>query len=154
MIQGESAHDGAALEAAGSAEAERRLPPITELAVGAMILVVIGGIYLAAHIPGNTPLAPAVALLAGAAVLVLAAVLALSRVRPFAWRSFWTVFGWALLAYLVIAGMIEYAFIADGTRGGPLVVLSLMLAVYAVDIPLILGFSVARYQPVEPVADV
>jgi len=135
-------------EGAG-ALSERRLPPIAELAVAAMILVVIGGIYLAAQIPGDVPLAPAVALLIAAGVLVLVNLAALGRIGDFAWRTFRTVFGWALLAYLVIAGMIEYAFISDGTRGGPLVVLSLMLAVFAVDIPLILAFSVARYQPVD-----
>jgi len=125
---------------------ERRLPPITEVAVATMILIVIGGIYMAAQIPGSVSLAPAVALLAVAAVLVVADLVLLSRIRVFAWRIFRIVFGWALLAYIVIAGMIEYAFVTDGTRGGPLVVLSLMLLVYAVDIPLILAFSVARYQ--------
>jgi len=129
---------------------ERRLPPVTEVAVATMILIVIGGIYLAAQIPGDVSLAPAVALLALAGVLVLADLVLLSRIREFAWRSFRTVFGWALLAYLVIAGMIEYAFVTDGTRGAPLVVLSLMLLVYAVDIPLILAFSVARYQEPDP----
>lgn len=125
---------------------ERRLPPITEVAVATMILIVIGGIYMAAKIPGSVPLGPAVALLVLAGVLVFVDLVLLSRIREFAWRSFRTVFGWALLAYLAIAGMIEYAFVTDGTRGGPLVVLSLMLLVYAVDIPLILAFSVARYQ--------
>jgi hypothetical protein len=129
---------------------ERRLPPITEVAVATMILIVIGGIYMAAQIPGSVSLAPAVALLAVAAVLVAADLVLLSRIRVFAWRIFRIVFGWALLAYIVIAGMIEYAFVTDGTRGGPLVVLSLMLLVYAVDIPLILAFSVARYQEPDP----
>ena len=131
---------------------ERRLPPITELSVGAMILVVIGGIYLASKLPRSVPLAPAVGLVVAAGAFVLADIVALSRLREFAWRRFRAVFGWALLAYLVIAGMIEYVFVVDQTRGGPLVVLTLMLAVYAVDIPLILAFSVARYQPVEPPA--
>jgi hypothetical protein len=47
--------------------------------------------------------------------------------------------------------MIEYVFVADGTPGRPLLVLTLMLAIFAVDIPLILAFSVARYQAVGPV---
>jgi hypothetical protein len=42
--------------------------------------------------------------------------------------------------------MLEYVFVADHTRGGTLVVLTLMLLIYAVDIPVILAFSVARYQ--------
>ncbi len=148
MTQHDALSDGAA------GLIERRLPPITELAVATMIIVVIGGIYLAAHIPGDVSLAPAVVLLIVAGVLVLVNLAALTRVGEFAWRTFRIVFGWALLAYLVIAGMIEYAFVTDGTRGGPLIVLSLMLAVYAVDVPLILSFSVARYQEAGPAADV
>lgn len=140
MIRNEVTDDGAALVP------ERKLPPITELAIGALILIVIGGIYLAAHIPGGVPLAPAVGLLIGAGVLVLADLVVLSRLREFAWHRFSVVYGWALLAYLVIAGMIEYVFVADGTSGAPLLVLTLMLVVYAVDIPLLLAFSVARYE--------
>jgi hypothetical protein len=37
-------------------------------------------------------------------------------------------------------------FIYDHTRGSQLLILSLMLVVFAVDIPLLLGFSVARFQ--------
>ena len=47
----------------------------------------------------------------------------------------------------MIAGMIGYAFVYDGTRGEGLVVLVGMLAVFAIAVPLLLGFSVARYQP-------
>ncbi len=136
--------------AIGSDLIERKLPPVTELTVGSMTLIVIGGIYMAAKIPGNPNLAPAVGLLVAAVLLVGAAVVALSRLREFAWRTFKLVLGWTLLAYIVIAGMIELAFVLDGTRGSPLVVLTLMLVVWAVDIPLVLGFSVARYQEPEP----
>jgi hypothetical protein len=45
--------------------------------------------------------------------------------------------------------MLEYVFVKDGTRGGVLVVLSLSLLVFAVHVPLLIGFTVARYQPVE-----
>lgn len=130
------------------AEAERSLPPITELAIGALLLIVIGGIYLAAKFPGQISLAPAVGLLVGATVLLAIDLGLLSRVQLFAWGRFRTVFGWALLGYLVVAGMIGLVFVLDGTRGSPLLVLVLMLAVYALDIPLILAFSVARYQAV------
>jgi hypothetical protein len=42
--------------------------------------------------------------------------------------------------------MLEFVFIHDGTRGGILVVLTLSLAVFAVHVPLLIGFTVARYQ--------
>lgn len=128
---------------------EHRLPPITQLAIASMILIVIGGIYLASHLPHAAPLGLPIALVAVSILLMLANVVALSRLREFAWDSFFLVGRWTLLAYVVIAGMLEYIFVIDGTRGGALVTLTLMLVVYAVDIPLLLAFSVARYQPVD-----
>jgi hypothetical protein len=77
-------------------------------------------------------------------------VAALSRAREFAWGRFIQVGCWALLAYSVVAGMLEFVFVLDGTRGTMLVVLTLMLAFFAVDIPLILAFSVARSETVSP----
>ncbi|HEY2301568.1 MAG TPA: hypothetical protein VGH66_06725 [Acidimicrobiales bacterium] len=46
--------------------------------------------------------------------------------------------------------MLECAFVLDHSRGGILLVLTLMLAIFAVNIPLLLGFSVARHQPARP----
>jgi hypothetical protein len=129
-------------------ELERSLPPVTELAVAALALIVVGGIYIAAHLPNHVPLGVAIGLLAGAGALLAIAVAALSRVRHFAWDKFFLVASRTLLAYVVIAGMLEYVFVLDHTRGAQLVVLTLMLLVFALDIPLLLGFSVARYQPV------
>jgi hypothetical protein len=124
----------------------RRLPPIAELAMTSMALVIAGGIYLAAHLPLRAPLGPAVGLLAAGGALLVADVALVSRLRPFAWRVFFQVAGWALVAYVVIAGLLEFTFVFDHTRGSLLVVLTLSLAVFALDIPLLLGFSVARYQ--------
>jgi hypothetical protein len=126
----------------------RRLPPIAQLAVASMAMVVIGGINLAAHLPRRPPLGVPAGLLVAACVLLIGNVVALSQLREFAWNTFFLVTRWALLAYLVIAGMLEYVFVLDHTRGRVLLVLTLMLVVFAVDIPMLLGFSVARYQPV------
>jgi membrane-bound acyltransferase YfiQ involved in biofilm formation len=126
---------------------ERRFPPIDKLADLAMVLVIIGGIYMAANLPGNISLIPAIALLVLAIIVLVVDVVLLARLQEFAWATFRLVAGWALLAYLVIAGMIGYAFVYDGTRGEGLVVLVGMLAVFAIAVPLLLGFSVARYQP-------
>jgi hypothetical protein len=124
---------------------ERRLPPVTQLGMLSLALIVAGGIYLSAHLPEHVPLGPAWALL-GASVVVLAVnVVALSRIRGFAWARFFEVGKWSLLAYLVIAGMIEYAFLQDHVRGGSLVVLTLSLVVFAVHVPMLVGFTVARY---------
>ena len=53
---------------------------------------------------------------------------------------------WALLAYAIIAGMIEFAFVFDHTRGSQLVVMTTMLALFMLNVPVLIGFTVARYQ--------
>jgi hypothetical protein len=132
----------------------RRLPPVAELAVVSMALVIAGGIYLVAHLPERAPLAPAVGLLVTAGVVLVADAALVSSLRPFAWRVFFQVAGWVLVAYVVIGGMLEFIFVFDDTRGALLVVLTLSLLVFALDIPILLGFSVARYQdPARPVIE-
>jgi hypothetical protein len=125
---------------------ERPLPPVTQLAMASMALIVAGGIYLSAHLPRHVPLGPAIALLAASALLLVANMIALSRVREFAWPRFFQVGRWSLLGYLVISGMIEYVFVRDHIGGGALVVLTLSLAVFAVHVPMLVGFTVARYD--------
>ena len=125
---------------------ERRLPPIQQIGVAVLVLIVLGGIYTASHLPRHVPQGPTIGLLAAAVVLLAVNVSLLARIEGFAWGAFRLVSGWVFLAYLVIAGMLEYVFIYDHTRGSQLVILSLMLAVFAVDIPILLGFSVARFQ--------
>ncbi len=126
-------------------DAERKLPPVTELGMASLALIVAAGIYLAAHLPKHVPLAPAVVLLAASVVLLATNLLLLSTVRGFAWPQFFSVARWALLAYAVIAGMIEYSFLRDHVSGGPLVVLTLSLVVFAVHVPVLIGFTVARF---------
>jgi len=126
----------------------RRLPPIAEIAVAAMALIIIGGITLASRLPHPAPLPLLVALLAVAAVLVLADVALLARLREFAWPVFFQVAKWSLLAYAVMYGILEFTFIYDHVAGSTLVVLTLMLVVIAIDVPLLFGFSVARYAAV------
>lgn len=144
--------DGPA-EGGAIAQSRRRLPPVATVAVASMALVLTGGIYLASYLPGRPALGPAVGLLAAAGVLLLANAVMLGRVREFAWGRFFQVGRWVLLGYGVIAGMLEYVFVLDGTRGTPLVLMTLMLAVFAVDIPVLLAFSVARYQAPDPTAE-
>lgn len=123
----------------------RRLPPVTEVGMLSLALIVAGGIYLSAHLPQHVALGPAVILLALSAVLLVGNLVSLTRVRGFAWARFFAVARWALLAYLVTAGLIEYVFVRNHLSGGPLLVLSLSLAVYAVHVPMLIGFTVARY---------
>ena len=125
---------------------ERQLPPIQQIAVAVLVLIVIGGIYTASHLPRHVPQGPTIALLVAAVVLLAVNGVLLSRIEGFAWRTFRLVAGWVLAAYVVIAGMLEYVFVYDHTRGTQLLILTLMLAVFAVNIPMLLAFSVARFQ--------
>jgi len=125
---------------------EPRLPPVTEIGMTSLALIVAGGIYLAAKLPEHVPLAPAIILLALSALLLAGNLLALSRVRGFNWARFRQVGKWALLAYAITAGLIEYSFVRNGLRGGALVVLTLSIVIYAVHVPVLIAFTVARYD--------
>jgi peptidoglycan/LPS O-acetylase OafA/YrhL len=132
---------------------ERKLPPFTEVAMASLALIVAGGIYLSSHIPKHVPLTPAVILLALSALLMVGNLASLARAREFAWDRFFEVGKWSLLAYLVIAGLIENAFLQNHVKGGTLVVLTLSLVVFAIHVPALVGFTVARYyEPDEDAA--
>jgi hypothetical protein len=125
---------------------QSRMPPVTEIGAGSMIFVACGVIYLAAYLPKRAPLWLAVVFLACAALLFLTNVVLLSRLKEFAWSRFFQVSRAALAAYLVIAGMIEYAFVYDHTRGSVLVVMTLLLGVFTLNVPILIAFTVARFQ--------
>jgi hypothetical protein len=139
--------------ATAGAVAGRRFPPVAELATVSLALVVVGGILMASYAPRRPPLGLPATLAGVAAALLLASVLLLSRLRDFAWNRFITVFRWALLAYVISAAMIGFAFIRDHTRGAPLALVLVMLVMFAADVPLIIGFTVARYSSPPHTAD-
>ena len=126
-------------------DAERRLPPVTELGMASLALIVIGGIYLASHLPRSVPLGLPIALLVASALLLVINLALLARVDGFPWERFFDVAKWSLLAYAAIAGIIAYTFLQDHVSGGSLVVLLLSLVVFAVHVPMLIGFTVARY---------
>jgi hypothetical protein len=126
--------------------ANRKVPPVTGLWMFSLALIAGGVSYLAAYLPKRAPLGPAVGLLAAAAIVLAAGVVLLARQREFAWQRFRQVAGWTFLAYIVIAGMIEYAFVYDHTHGAVLIVMTLMLVVFMLAPPLLVAFTVARFQ--------
>ena len=87
-------------------------------------LIVIGGIYTAAHLPRHVPEGPTIGLLAAAALLLAVNIVLLAGIENFAWSMFRLVAGWVFAAYIVIAGMLEYVFVYDHTRGTQLVILT------------------------------
>jgi hypothetical protein len=125
---------------------DTKYPPITQVAMASMALIIAGGIYLSANLPEHVSLAPAVILLALSAALMAFNVFSITRVKGFAWDRFLTVAKWSLLAYVVIGGMIEFVFVHNHTSGSTLVVLTLSLAIFAIHVPVLMGFTVARYH--------
>lgn len=123
-----------------------RLPPGTELGTASLALIVVGVTYLASYMPQHVPLTPAVILLVLSLGLLALNLALLARVPDFHWACFLRVAKWALLAYPITAGIIEFAFVRDGIAGRLLVVLTLTLVVYAVHVPVLIAFTVARYD--------
>ena len=124
----------------------RRDPPIAPLTVCSLALIVIGGILMASYVPRQPPLTVPAALTAVSAALTLTAVLLLSRLEQFAWPRFFLASRWALLAYVISAGMIGFAFVRDHTRGPALALVIVMLVIFALDVPTVIAFTVARYS--------
>ena len=128
----------------------RGYPPAAELATVSLALVVVGGVFMAASFPTPPALALPIVLVAISALLLAGSIGLLVRWREFAWGTFSLVVRWALVAYVISAGMIEFSFVRNHASGGPLLVVSLMLVLFAVDVPLIIAVTVARYQTTHP----
>jgi hypothetical protein len=117
---------------------DRSYPPVAWLSTAALCLVISGGIILASYAPRVAPHSVTVTLLATSVTMLL-------RIKEFSWTTFRSVYKWAQLAYLITAGMIEFAFAHDHTRGSSLVIVTLMLVVFCVSVPINIAFTTARY---------
>jgi hypothetical protein len=127
---------------------EQKLPPVTQIAVVSFALVIASGIWIAAHLPKHVPIGPSVVLTALSALLIVTNVVLLMRVPGFDWDRFFGVAKWSFLAYAIISGLLLFVFIHDGTRGSELAVLTMSLIIFAVHVPLLIGYTVARYPVV------
>ena len=130
----------------GAPSVERKLPPIAQICVVVLASMVIGGVYVAAHLPAHVAMTLPTTLITFAGVLLLANMVLLSRVPNFAWKSFFKVARWTILAEGIVAGMLEYIFIFDGTRGSVLLLMTSALVIFVLDLAVLFGFSVAQFQ--------
>ena len=127
---------------------ERKLPPVVVVAMVGLTLAITGGVLVVAQIGQKPSLAVPTGFMVGAIALELVAIVMLVTIRPFAWDRFFLVLGWALLAYVLQSGIIEWSFIINEVPGRPLAVLTAGLVVFATIVPLMIAFTVARYQSV------
>ena len=123
----------------------KKLPPVSEISVVILALVVAGCVFLAAHLPKHTSLTFTTLTVVVAALLVLVNLVLLTRLTGFAWKTFFLVAKWTLLAYSIFAAALEYIFIKDGVRGSVLALMSATIVIFAVNLPIHFGFTVARY---------
>lgn len=126
----------------------RTLPPVAWCSSIAMVLVIIGGIDLASYAPRHAPLTLPTILMLAASALTITSFVLLRGIADFSWRTFRQVYRWALVAYVVVAGMIEFAFAHDHVRGASLIVVSLMLVNFALSVPMNIAFTTARFAEV------
>jgi hypothetical protein len=120
--------------------------PVVVCTIGSIVCALVSVGIIVAYMPRPVPLAWSWGFLGAAAVLLLAALVSLLRRRSFAWRRFFIVARWVLLLTLVYAGMLEYVFVHDGGRGKPLIIMTILLLLTAIDIPILWAFSVARHE--------
>jgi len=117
---------------------DRRLPPIGDDR-HATIAVCDRGHHLPPSLSPRAPLGPAFPSCCAAALLLWNIFTAepAARLRL---DKFFLVGNGPLIAYIIVR-MLEYVFVLDHTQGGILAVLTIMLAIFAVNIPMLLAFS-------------
>lgn len=121
-------------------------PRVTELGMASIGFVAAGVIYLAAYLPQQAPIAPAIVFLSLAAAVLAVNAFSLTRQPGFDWWRFRQVAGWMVLVYLVVAGMLEFTFLYDHTRGAVLAIMTLLLAIFTLNVPLLSGWTVAHLE--------
>lgn len=104
---------------------------------------------IASYLPRSAPLEWPIASLIASVILLLAAMVFLTRRRAFAWRLFVNVVRWVAILPLVFAATAIFVFVSDGTRGTTLAIMTAVLILASINIPLVIGFSVVRHEQPE-----
>ncbi len=125
-------------------EASTREPPVARLAIASLACALVATGWLVAYLPRPAPLAVPLAFLASAVALLVGALAVLARAESLSWRQLVVVARYSALGTLVVAGIAEFVFLYDGTRGRVLALMSAVLLLAALDVPVIFGFSVAK----------
>ena len=135
---------------AGVRPFERSMPPVTGLGMASLACAVVSGVIVASQVGmDDPPMVVPTMFVAAALLLEIATVVVLVRIRPFAWDRFRLVFSVGLAAYVLQSAIIAWAFVINDVPAGPMTILSLGLVVFATIVPVMLAFTVARYQAVD-----
>ena len=120
--------------------------PVVACITATIISCILAAGIIIARLPGPAPLWGSVLWVSVASVLTIATVVLILRKRPFARGLFFRVAKWVFLYILVLSGVGEYVIVFDGTRGTPLVIMTVVLVLFLINIPMLWGFSVARHE--------
>jgi len=120
--------------------------PVVACIVGTIVSCILAAGIIIVHIPAPAPMWGSIMWVCIAAVLTVATIVLILRKKPFARKRFFTVAKWVFLYILVLTGMGEYVMAFDGMRGEALVVMTVILLLFLVNIPMLWGFSVARHE--------
>ena len=120
--------------------------PVIACIIGTIISCILAAGIIIAHVPEPAPIWGSVLWVCIAAVLTIATIVLILMKKPFARKLFFKVAKWVFLYILVLTGMGEYVIVFDGTRGEPLVVITIIPLLFLVNIPMLWGFSVARHE--------
>ncbi len=120
--------------------------PIVACITGTIVSCILAAGIILAYFPGPAPLWGSVLWVCIASVLTLVSIVLIIRRKSFARRLFFKVAKWVFLYILVISGVGEYVLVFDGTRGGTLVIMTIILVLFLINIPMLWGFSVARHE--------
>ncbi len=127
---------------------DTRNSPVVPCITGSVISCILAAGIMIAHFPGPAPLWGSIMWVGIASGLTVASIMFILRRRPFARNLFFKVASWVFLYILVLTGVGEYVIVFDGMRGEPLVILTIILILFLINIPLLWGFSVARHERV------
>jgi hypothetical protein len=108
--------------------------------------ILAAGIIIA-RFPGPAPLWGSIMWIGIAFGLTLISMVLILRRKPFAREVFFKVAKWVFLYMLVLSGIGEYVLVFDGTRGEPLVIMTIILVLFLINVPMLWGYSVARHEP-------
>ncbi len=133
---------------AGPYLGDRSRSPIVAASVSSIVFAFLSVGFIASYLPRKAPMVWPVAFLVVSAVLWIVAVLMLTRLRTFAWPLFFKVLRWVSILPAIFAALAIFVFVSDGTGGSTLLVMVAVLILAAANIPLVIGFSVARHEPV------
>ncbi len=125
---------------------DKNFPPCETFATLSLSFVVIGGITMAAYSPDTAPFTLSGTLLGIALLVFVINAFLIAKVFHEIKSVFIKVAKWMILVEVIVSGLLFYVFYLDGTRSTSLVILTAFLALFALNIPIIVGYTVAKSQ--------